>query len=521
MSKFENKLSYNGIEYRYYGLEKAKLCGFSNIDKLPIYLKVILENLLRYENGINVHWEDLDVMNNWLHHPRIQHEITFYPSRILMSEKNAVRVLSDLTEIRNTIKKNKGDISKTNPFVPIDIIIENSHRVEDFEEYNFLKWGEESFKNINVHNFNEYISNQFISIDETLCEISPVSFMGEKFFLSSIASKSLWSLGIGAIEAESIVLGKAVKIFIPDVIGINISGKLKESVKVQDIVFSLQKLIEGTSYQSKVLEFYGTGVKELSPVFREEISNYIDCAIYFPPDHQSIQNVRNKDLTEQYLKEQGIWFENAMNNSQYSTKLDLDLSIITHKHQSNLNPTKCIKSNNDHITSININKVEPDGFCVENARILALIGDRAQADHIYDIQITKKRGPQIIMAGKDYGHGTRQEWAAKETIQKGVKIVIAESFDRRYRSNLIDMGVLPLQFQNNKGKDTLNLKGTEKISFSLKGKPNPQMLLKMKIQRENGEIEQMDLLTCIDTLEELDCFQNGGILNHTAKKCQS
>ncbi len=139
---------------------------------------------------------------------------------------------------------------------------------------------------------------------------------------------------------------------------------------------------------------------------------------------------------------------------------------------------------------------------------------------IYDAAMVYKSHdvPLVIIAGKEYGTGSSRDWAAKGTNLQGVKAVIAESFERIHRSNLIGMGVMPLQFQNSKGRASLMLNGSEKISLSLKGKLSAQMIVEMKVHRDNGEVQEMDLLCRIDTADELNYFKNGGILHYVLRK---
>ena len=879
--QIQQSLVVNGIEYHYYSLPEAENKGLRGLSRLPITLKILLENLLRHLDGKTVTVDDLHAMIAWLEHRASDREIAYRPARVLMQDFTGVPAVVDLAAMRAAIKQLGGNPERINPLSPVDLIIDHSIQVDQFiepdafiinakmemernyERYEFLRWGQKAFQNFRVvppdtgicHQVNlEYLAKAIWSDErDGKTYAYPDTLVGTDSHTTMINGLGVLGWGVGGIEAEAAMLGQPISMLIPEVIGMKLSGKLREGITATDLVLAVTFLLRKKGVVGKFVEFFGPGLHDLSIADRATIGNmapeYGATCGYFPIDQATLDYLRlsGRDeqtiaLVEAYTKKQGLWHDPNLPDPVFTDVLALDLTTIqpclagpkrpqdqvelphlthvfdkfldenkrgneknkayqTDDHyvlhhgdvvisaitsctntsnpnvlvaaglvakkavargltrqpwvktsfapgsqvvtrylekmglQKNLDElgftlvgygcTTCIGnsgplpdpvektvSENDLIVSAVLSgnrnfegRIHPlvkanwlaspplvvifaltgtisidltkdpigqdkkgfpvylkdlwptnaeiadevakitgkmfqdtyaniftgseewqemkipesetyawqanstyiqhppffDGMTVHpgkmsditGANILALFGDSITTDHIspagsikpdspagkylqskgvtvkefnsygsrrgnhevmmrgtfaniriknemvpgveggitkhipsgeilpiYDAAMRYREAniPLIVIAGKEYGTGSSRDWAAKGPKLLGVHAVIAESFERIHRSNLIGMGILPLQFTDGVTRKSLKLTGSEKIDImGIDERMKPRTPLKTIIHRENGSTIEINLLTRIDTLNELDYYKNGGILQHVLR----
>lgn len=873
----KSELKVGNKTYQYYSLEKARKNYFSKIDRLPFSLKILFENLLRFEDGITVTKDDINVLAEWTDIRTSEHEIAYRPTRVLMQDFTGVPAVVDLAAMRTALEKMGKNPNQVSPLSPVDLVIDHSIMVDKFatenalkfntqiemernhERYQFLRWGQKAFANFRVvppgtgicHQVNlEYLGKTVWSqeIDGKLYAF-PDTLVGTDSHTTMINALGVLGWGVGGIEAEAAMLGQPVSMLIPEVIGVKLTGKLKEGITATDLVLTVTKLLRAEGVVGKFVEYYGSGLTDLSLADRATISNmapeYGATCGFFPVDAETLRYLeltgRTNDeinLVKEYAHAQGLWYDVNQADPTYTKLLELDLGSIepslsgptrpqdkvnlqtlpqefskflsksnkvvpsssrkdhelTHGDvviaaitsctntsnpsvlmaaglvakkaiakglsrkpwvKSSLAPgskvvtdylykaglqqyldelgfnlvgygcTTCIgnsgplpekianeinekdlivsavlsgnrnfegrihpqvranwlaspplvvafaiagtvaidltsqpigldKSGNpvylkdiwptnkeiaeevskvsgsmfqkeysevfdgdkewqaikisagntfewddnstyiqhppffDNISS-HVAPIKP----IESANILALLGDSITTDHISpagsikadspagmylkskgvsekdfnsygsrrgnheimmrgtfaNIRIRNEMNPEkeggytkyvpngqvmpiydaamlyqasetplVIFAGKEYGTGSSRDWAAKGTNLLGVKAVIAESFERIHRSNLIGMGVLPLQFLGEDNRKSLQLTGNEKISVFIDDKIKPGDNIKIEITYVNGTKKVVEVKCRIDTANEIDYYRNGGILHYVLRK---
>ncbi len=861
----EDTIEINDQKFKYFNLIKASEYFDTDLSKIPITIKIIIENLLRNEDGENINKDMISKVFNSLKQINDKGkkiEIAFFPTRVLMQDFTGVPAVADLAAMRNALKSRGIEPKKINPLSRVDLVIDHSVMVDSYkdnnalkenvrkefdrnrERYEFLKWGQSSFDNfylvppgagichqVNLENIAKTIWLKEINNQNYLF---PDSVVGTDSHTTMINSLSVLGWGVGGIEAEAAMLGQAISMNIPDVIGFELKGSLNEGITATDLVLSITKILREKGVVGKFVEFYGKGLKNLSLADRATISNmapeYGATCGFFPTDQETINYLKltgkesdHLNIVEKYSKEQTLWADenyapdfsdkislqldtiepslagpkrpqdkillkdvphefNKIDNNKTINKNKLNsgdiviAAITSCTNTSNPNVmiaaglvakkaidfglevkpwvktslapgskvvsdyldkaglteyldilgfntvgygcTTCIgnsgpldewvsnevKKNNLTVCSvlsgnrnfegrvhqevkanflaspplvvayaiagnININLTidslgksksgkeiflkdlwpsnieinqtlsmcltpemfkerykeiykgddnwksiknsknttydwndtstyikHPPFFDIQNkfdlndikeARILALLGDSVTTDHIspagsikedspaglyltdrqinsrnfnsygsrrgnheimmrgtfaniriknqildnveggytksfisnkqmsiYDAaqEYIKRNIDTVIIAGKEYGTGSSRDWAAKGTRLLGVRAVIAESFERIHRSNLIGMGVLPLEFSQNENKDNLNIKGDETITISGLTELRPGMDLNCEIT--SSESRYINLRCRIDTNKELEYYKAGGILNY-------
>lgn len=881
--KTKKSLEAAGKTYQYFSLPELQSQVSSDISRLPYSLKVLLENLLRNENGKSVTKTDITDFCQWIDKQKSTKEIAYHPARVLMQDFTGVPGVVDLATMRDAIVKLGGDPKKINPLTPVDLVIDHSVSVEKFgsessfqenvqiefernkERYSFLKWGQKAFDNFRVvppgtgicHQVNlEYLGQVVWTKDQGGEQYAyPDTLVGTDSHTTMINGLSVLGWGVGGIEAEAAMLGQAVTMLIPEVIGFKLTGTLAEGSTATDLVLTVVQMLRKKGVVGKFVEFYGPGLANLSLADRATLANmapeYGATCGFFPIDKETINYLnktgRDEDrvaLVEAYAKAQGMWWEEGTPDPLFTDTLELkledvvpslagpkrpqdriELPRVAEQFQKDLegefkvenkaaisevegkdyalshgnivlaaitsctntsNPdvmvaaglvakkarakglsvkpwvktslapgsqvvteyleatglqpeldglgfnlvgygcTTCIGNSGPLPTEIadaihkqdlvacsvlsgNRNfegrigpdiranylaspplvvayaiagkitldlKTEPLGKdqngndvflsdiwpsnaeikdavakavtremflkrysdvfkgpedwqkitvdggmtynwqeqstyvkCapffegmtkatedlknVEGAKILALLGDSVTTDHISPAGVIDPNGPAgkylknrdvgvkdfnsfgsrrgnhevmmrgtfanirlrnemaegkvggwtktfpegditsiyeaamkykadgrdlVVFGGKEYGTGSSRDWAAKGTRLLGVKAVVAESFERIHRSNLIGMGVLPLQFKDGQSWKELGLKGDETVSLSgLAEGLTPGMTVKATIEYTNGESKSVELLTRVDTLDEIDYFKNGGILHYVLR----
>ena len=341
-----DQFSNNGKKYIFHNLSKLEE-KFPKIINLPKSKKILIENLLRLEDGKDV---NKDLIENVLENPEKKHEIFFLPSRVLMQDFTGVPAIADLAAMRDAVSKKGGDPSKVNPMSQVDLVIDHSVMVDYFaspnafqknvdmefgrnaERYEFLKWGQQAFKNFRVippgtgicHQVNlEYLAQVVWSkeLDEKDL-LYPDTLVGTDSHTTMVNSLGVLGWGVGGIEAEAAMLGQSVSMLLPEVIGFEVSGKMKEGVTATDLVLTIVQMLRDKGVVGKFVEFYGDGLKNLSLADRATIANmapeYGATCGFFAVDEETIKYLkltsRGSDLiniVEKYNKIQGLWADDT------------------------------------------------------------------------------------------------------------------------------------------------------------------------------------------------------------------
>jgi len=364
--KSKTKIKVGSRDYSIFSLKLAEENGLENISKLPKSLKVLTENLLRKEDEKTVTKSDINAMTSWLVNKKSNTEISFYPSRVMMQDFTGVPAVVDLAAMRDAMKNLGGDPQKINPQVPVDLVIDHSVMVDSYgdedsfqknvilefernqERYEFLKWGQNAFENFRVvppgtgiiHQVNlEYTGQVVWTKDENGEELAYCdSLVGTDSHTTMINGLSILGWGVGGIEAEAAMLGQAITMLIPEVVGFKVSGKLTEGTTATDLVLRVVEMLRQKNVVGKFVEFYGDGLDNLSLADRATIANmapeYGATMGFFPIDEETIRYLKftNRDsdrvaLVEAYAKEQGLW-RNKGDAPTFTDSLELDMGTV-------------------------------------------------------------------------------------------------------------------------------------------------------------------------------------------------
>ncbi|MFV0256112.1 aconitate hydratase AcnA [Candidatus Liberibacter solanacearum] len=342
-------LSVGGIDYVYYSLPKAEANGLQGISRLPCSIKVLLENLLRFEDGCTVTQEHIYAFVKWLDNKgTVESEVAYRPSRVLMQDFTGVPAVVDLAAMRDAICVLGGDPQDINPLVPVDLVIDHSLIVDHFgkkssimrnkkleyqrneERYCFLKWGQKAFNNFRVvppgtgicHQINlEYLAQSVWTQNKDGENIAyPDTCVGTDSHTTMINALGVLGWGVGGIEAEAAMLGQPISMLIPDIVGFEVSGELKEGVTATDLVLTIVQILRKEGVVSKFVEFFGSGFENMALADRATIANmapeYGATCGFFPVDKITVDYLRLSNrlenrvaLVEAYNKAQGMWRE--------------------------------------------------------------------------------------------------------------------------------------------------------------------------------------------------------------------
>ena len=364
--KSKSSLQVNGKTYHYYDLNVVSKEGWGDLSKLPFSLKVLLENLLRFEDGESVTVNDIQALMQWLDKRTSEDEINFRPARVLMQDFTGVPGVVDLAAMRDAIKKAGGDPSRINPLTPVDLVIDHSVMVDKFgnpqafaenvdieyqrnrERYQFLRWGQNAFDNFRVvppgtgicHQVNlEYLARGVWSSDDNGDTVAyPDTLVGTDSHTTMINGLGVLGWGVGGIEAEAAMLGQPISMVIPEVIGFKISGKLREGITATDLVLTVTEMLRRRGVVGKFVEFFGDGLADLTLADRATIANmapeYGATCGFFPIDERTTEYLRltGRDddtiaLVEAYCKAQGLWRDDSA-DPQFTDVLTLDLGEV-------------------------------------------------------------------------------------------------------------------------------------------------------------------------------------------------
>ena len=359
-------LEVNGKTYHYYSLpEAAKQLG--DISRLPTSLKVLLENLLRWEDNVTVRADDFSSLAVWLKTHTSEREIQYRPARVLMQDFTGVPAVVDLTAMRDAVSRAGADPQRINPLSPVDLVIDHSVMVDRFgsdqafeqnveiemqrngERYEFLRWGQQAFDNFRVvppgtgicHQVNlEYLGQVVWTKEENGETIAyPDTLVGTDSHTTMINGLGVLGWGVGGIEAEAAMLGQPVSMLIPEVIGMRLTGKLNEGVTATDLVLTVTQMLRKHGVVGKFVEFFGPGLDHLPLADRATIGNmapeYGATCGFFPVDQVTIDYLRltGRDpdriaLVEAYSKAQGMWRDSQSPDPVFTATLELDLSQV-------------------------------------------------------------------------------------------------------------------------------------------------------------------------------------------------
>jgi aconitate hydratase len=371
------KLNVGAKTYHYYSLKTAEKNGLPGISTLPFSMKILLENLLRFEDGRSVTKEDIQSVAQWLDKKgKDEREIAFRPTRVLMQDFTGVPAVVDLAAMRDAMTKLGGDPQKINPLVPVDLVIDHSVIVDAFgtskafkanvdleyqrngERYRFLKWGQDSFDNFRVvppgtgicHQVNlEYLSQTVWTKKEKIVakggkketiEVAyPDSLVGTDSHTTMVNGLSVLGWGVGGIEAEACMLGQPLSMLLPEVIGFKLDGALKPGVTATDLVLTVTQMLRKKGVVGKFVEFYGPGLDALSLADRATIANmapeYGATCGFFPIDGETIAYLNMTAranpriaLVEAYAKAQGLYRAKNAPNPVFTETLDLELDEV-------------------------------------------------------------------------------------------------------------------------------------------------------------------------------------------------
>ena len=353
--------------YEIFRLDLLEKTGFKNVSKLPVSLKVLLENLLRHEDNHHVNKSDIESLANWNPKAKQDKEIAFMPARVLMQDLTGVPAVVDLAAMREAMKRLGGDPKKINPLAPVDLVIDHSVQVDYFgtsdafhknsqiefernvERYAFLRWGQRAFDNFRLippdtgicHQVNlEYLAPVVFRAKKDGATFAyPDTVVGTDSHTPMINGLGVVGWGVGGIEAEAALLGQPIIMLIPEVIGFKLHGRLPEGATATDLVLTVVQMLRKKGVVEKFVEFYGSGLSSLSLADRATIGNmapeYGATIGYFPIDDETLRYLQltGRDpelikLVETYAKEQGMFRTDASPDPMFTDTLELDLGSV-------------------------------------------------------------------------------------------------------------------------------------------------------------------------------------------------
>ena len=359
-----SKLNVGNKEYNYYRLPEAEKNGLEGISRLPKSLKVLLENLLRYEDDVSVGKNQILAMKDWLNTKTSNTEIAYRPARVLLQDFTGIPAVADLAAMRELVKKKNKDPNKVNPLSAVDLVIDHSVQVDtnatkdsleknvkreferNGERYEFLKWGAQAFNNFRIippgtgicHQVNlEYLSKvAWTTTHDGQEYVYPDTCVGTDSHTTMVNGLSVLAWGVGGIEAEAGMLGEPVSMLIPEVIGFEVTNKMPEGTTATDLVLTVVKQLRDKGVVGKFVEFYGEGLKNLTLADRATIGNmapeYGATCGFFPVDEETLKYLRfsGRDeqtvkLVEDYAKAQGLW---ASDDTVFTDTVSLDMSTV-------------------------------------------------------------------------------------------------------------------------------------------------------------------------------------------------
>jgi len=365
--KTRRTLTVGDKEYDYFSIEAAEEAGLGDVSRLPFSLKVLLENLLRYEDGGSVTVDDAKALAAWLDTGSSSNEIAFRPARVLMQDFTGVPSVVDLAAMRQAMADMGGDPEKINPLNTCNLVIDHSVTAEftgtadamqkniekefasNMERYTFLKWGQTAFSNFTVvppgagicHQVNlEFLAKTVWTEEEDGKTIAmPDTIVGTDSHTTMVNALSVLGWGVGGIEAEAVMLGQPVTMLIPEVIGFKLTGKMQEGILATDLVLRVVQMLRNKGVVGKFVEFFGPGLEQLSLPDQATLANmapeYGATCGFFPIDAGTIKylelTARSQEtiqLVEAYAKAQGLWRDVDTPDPQFTDTIELDMATV-------------------------------------------------------------------------------------------------------------------------------------------------------------------------------------------------
>ena len=357
-------INIQGKNFKFYSLPEAEKNGLNGISKLPKSIKVLLENLLRFEDDLSVNKRQIEAIKDWLKYKKSKTEIAYRPARVLLQDYTGIPAVADLAAMREAVKEKNKDPNTINPLSAVDLVIDHSVQVDQSakkdsfdknveiefnrngERYSFLKWGQQAFNNFRIvppgtgicHQVNlEYLSKVVWSEDyNNESYLFPDTLVGTDSHTTMVNGLSVLGWGVGGIEAEAGMLGQPISMLIPEVIGFEMKNKMPEGTTATDLVLTVVKMLRDKGVVGKFVEFYGEGLKNLTLADRATIANmapeYGATCGFFPIDEETLKYLEfsGRDLltvktVEEYAKAQGLW---ASDDIVFTDTLSLDMSTI-------------------------------------------------------------------------------------------------------------------------------------------------------------------------------------------------
>ena len=357
-------INIEGKNFKFYSLPEAEKNGLNGISKLPKSIKVLLENLLRFEDDLTVNKRQIEAIKDWLKDKKSKTEIAYRPARVLLQDYTGIPAVADLAAMREAVKEKNKDPNTINPLSAVDLVIDHSVQVDQSakkdsfdknveiefnrngERYSFLKWGQQAFNNFRIvppgtgicHQVNlEYLSKVVWSEDyNNESYLFPDTLVGTDSHTTMVNGLSVLGWGVGGIEAEAGMLGQPISMLIPEVIGFEMKNKMPEGTTATDLVLTVVKMLRDKGVVGKFVEFYGEGLKNLTLADRATIANmapeYGATCGFFPIDEETLKYLEfsGRDLltvktVEEYAKAQGLW---ASDDIVFTDTLSLDMSTI-------------------------------------------------------------------------------------------------------------------------------------------------------------------------------------------------
>ncbi len=364
--KAKKTLQVGDKTYTYFSIPEAEKNGLAGVSKLPYSLKVVLENLLRFEDNRTVTAADVKAVAEWLVNKKSNHEISYRPARVLMQDFTGVPAVVDLAAMRDAATKLGGDPQKINPQVPVDLVIDHSVMVDYFgtatsfqqnvvreyernvERYEFLRWGQSAFDNFRAvppgtgicHQVNlEYLAKTVWTKEEDGETVAyPDTLVGTDSHTTMVNGLAVLGWGVGGIEAEAAMLGQPISMLIPEVVGFKLTGKLNEGITATDLVLTVVEMLRAKGVVGKFVEFYGPGLDHLSLEDAATIANmapeYGATCGFFPVDGETLEyleatgrDAEQVALVEAYAKAQGM-FRDSSHEPEFTDTLELNLSAV-------------------------------------------------------------------------------------------------------------------------------------------------------------------------------------------------
>lgn len=453
-------------EYQYHSLRAAADNGLGDLSQLPKTIKILLENLLRKEDGDSISQQDIEAVAKWSPQQSSATEIDFSPARVLMQDFTGVPAVVDLAAMRDAVKEQGGDPAKINPQIPVDLVIDHSVMVDHYasdgayaanvavemernrERYAFLRWGQEAFDNFRVvppgtgicHQVNlEYLARTVWSEEldgETWAY--PDTLVGTDSHTTMINGLGVLGWGVGGIEAEAAMLGQPISMLVPDVVGFKLSGTLSEGITATDLVLTVTEMLRKHGVVGKFVEFFGPGLDQLPLADRATIANmapeYGATCGFFPVDRITLDYLEltgrddeTLELVEAYCKEQGLWRDQQDADPQYSAVVELDLATIVPSLAGPKRPQDRVEMKNLRAA---LEECLPEGEEQKSAPVAGSDHALTQGDVVIAAitSCTNTSNPAVMMAAgllaeKAVARGLKSKPWVKTSLAPGSKVV--------------------------------------------------------------------------------------------------